>query len=253
MACRSFDCRYFKLNRCRKDKDNPCSCTRNTEDSCAYINELLRNNSVLCIGCKNSTCEAGYLYFSQLNKEEKEKVEAELADVMANSNELPLEFDEEPIEEHVEEKEEPVVNNENDIKTALPATAYVDGSFNQNTNTYGYGLVMMVGLDTYEYYGANNNSEVAKIRNVAGELLGAMTSVQKAKSFGCNSLIICYDYEGIEKWVTGAWKANNEFTQKYKAFMQGCGLKIRFKKVKAHSGECFNEQADRLAKKAVGV
>ena len=251
MSCRSFDCIYFKLNRCRKDKDNPCSCTRNTEDGCTYINDLFRNNNVLCIGCKNTTCEAGYLYFTQLNKKEKEEEKFEA--VTSDSNELPLKFDNELIKEHIKEEKDPVKSKSSGTQVALPATAYVDGSFNQNTNTYGYGLVMMVGLDTYEYYGANNNSDVAKIRNVAGELLGAMTSVQKAKSFGCSSLIICYDYEGIEKWVTGAWKANNEFTQKYRAFMQGCGLKIRFKKVKAHSGECFNEQADRLAKKAVGI
>lgn len=245
MACNSFDCKYFKLNKCRRDKKKPCSCTRNSEDGCPYIQELLRNNEVLCAGCKNSTCEAGYLYYLELNqkKNESKSVKDQVVE------ELPLSFDIDNTKtEKPQEKE-----TKDTIATSLPATAYVDGSYNSNTNTYGYGLVMMVGLETYEYFGSNNNPEVAKIRNVAGELLGAMTSVQKAKKYGCKSLIICYDYEGIEKWVTGAWKTNNEFTAKYKEFMQGCGLKIRFKKVKAHSGECFNEQADRLAKKAVGV
>lgn len=251
MACKSFDCKYFKSNRCRKEKDNPCSCTKNTEKGCPYIEELLKSNDVLCEGCKNATCEAGFLYYSQLNKKEQEKLKEEIKELVAEDKELPLEFDKEPNKiKKGPLKEDKVASH---LQTALPATAYVDGSFNQSTNTYGYGLVMMVGLKTYEYYGSNNNNDVAKIRNVAGELLGAMMSVQKAKSFGCSSLIICYDYEGIEKWVTGQWKTNNKFTQKYKAFMQGCGLKIRFKKVKAHSGECFNEQADKLAKKAVGL
>ena len=243
MACNSFGCKYFKVNKCRRDRKNPCSCTRNSKEGCSYVQELLRNNEVLCAGCKNATCEAGYLYFLELSQN---KCKDTSKDAETSIEEIPLSF-------KTDEEKEPEKTTVKNIATTLPATAYVDGSFNSNTNTYGYGLVMMVGLDTYEYYGSNNNPEVAKIRNVAGELLGAMTSVQKAKKYGCKSLIICYDYEGIEKWVTGAWKTNNEFTSKYKSFMQGCGLNLRFKKVKAHSGECYNEQADKLAKKAVGV
>lgn len=242
MACKSFDCKHFKFNKCRIDKKQPHKCTRYTEEGCFCINDLLKSEGVLCAGCKNTTCQTGYSYYLQLNQKKKAKVE---------EIEQPL-FVEEPVakaETNITSKD----NKINDISKTLPATAYVDGSFNTQTNTYGYGIVMMVGLDTFEYSGSNNNKEVAKIRNVAGELLGAMTSVVKAKEKGCQSLIICYDYEGIEKWVTGEWQTKNEFTQKYKAFMNASNIKIRFKKVKAHSGECFNEQADILAKRAVGV
>lgn len=45
------------------------------------------------------------------------------------------------------------------------------------------------------------------IRNVAGEMHGAMYAVQWAFENGYSSVVIHYDYEGIEKWATGVWSA----------------------------------------------
>ena len=51
------------------------------------------------------------------------------------------------------------------------------------------------------------------------------------------------------------WKANKPGTQEYqrkvKEYRQD--LKIAFVKVLAHSGDFYNERADVLAKKAVGI
>ena len=33
-------------------------------------------------------------------------------------------------------------------------------------------------------------------------------------------LELFYDYEGIEKWVTGEWRAKNPLTQTYRDFMR---------------------------------
>ena len=65
---------------------------------------------------------------------------------------------------------------------------------------------------------------------------------------------ICFDYEGIEKWCTGAWKANKTGTIAYREFYQkACTqVNIRFVKVKGHSGDKYNDLADKLAKEAVG-
>ena len=48
-------------------------------------------------------------------------------------------------------------------------------------------------------------------------------------------------------------EAKNTLTQKYAAFMneQQSIIRINFQKVKAHSGDFYNEEADRLAKKAL--
>ena len=67
--------------------------------------------------------------------------------------------------------------------------------------------------------------------------------------------MIYYDYMGIEKWAIGEWKANKKLTQYYADKMAKYRklLPIVFMKVEAHTGDFYNEQADQLAKKAVGI
>jgi len=59
--------------------------------------------------------------------------------------------------------------------------------------------------------------KILAIRNVAGEMLGAMYAVKWAMVNGYKEIELRYDYEGIEKWVQGIWKAKNELAQKYAA------------------------------------
>ena len=78
------------------------------------------------------------------------------------------------------------------------AYAYVDGSFNINTSIYGYGVVVI--LDNGKeltFNGNDNNQDVASMRNVAGELKGAMIAMQYAYNNNINKLVIFHDYEGV--------------------------------------------------------
>ena len=85
---------------------------------------------------------------------------------------------------------------------------------------------------------------------LAGEMLGAMYAVRVAMVSGFSRIEIRYDYEGIEKWVTGAWRSKTELTQKYARAMRQWGEKITicFTKVAAHTNVYYNEMADRTAK-----
>ena len=76
-----------------------------------------------------------------------------------------------------------------------------------------------------------------------------------ALEHGYREITIYYDYEGIEKWADGVWKANKPGTQRYKAFIaeKRNQITITFKKVAAHTGVKYNEMADMLAKKALGI
>ena len=115
--------------------------------------------------------------------------------------------------------------------------AYVDGSFDAAIGKYAFGCVILTpDGDIIKESGNGDNPESLAIRNVAGEMLGAMTAVRWAITNGYDNLELRYDYEGIEKWVTGAWKAKNTLTQKYAEYMQRQQnhIKISFGKVKAH-------------------
>lgn len=135
------------------------------------------------------------------------------------------------------------------------AVAYVDGSYNVATKAYGYGLHLEYEGKIYEKNGRGDNEEKASMRNVAGEIDGAMQAVALAKSLGARSLVIYYDYMGIEQWARGGWKTNKEWTKEYAAYMKNAmtDLNITFCKVMAHTGVEGNERVDVLAKEAVGI
>ena len=52
-----------------------------------------------------------------------------------------------------------------------------------------------------------------------------------------------------------AWKTNKDGTKAYKAFYESLAgkLKVNFHKVKGHSGDRYNDEADKLAKDQLGI
>lgn len=153
------------------------------------------------------------------------------------------------------------ISNNGNLKQPAPnhieqdkLIAYVDGSYEHSMLKYSFGCVFLLpdGRVLTEN-GSGNNSESAKLRNVTGEMLGAMFAVRFAMKNGFQRIEICYDYEGVEKWVTGAWKSKTELTQKYAEAMRGWNNKvgITFTKVAAHTNVYYNEMADKLAKAAL--
>lgn len=136
------------------------------------------------------------------------------------------------------------------------AYAFVDGSFNEDTNTYGFGGFLYNNGIYYPLSGSGNIPEKAAMRNVAGEIEGSLAAAKLASEQGLKRLTILYDYVGIEAWVTGAWKTKKPETKEYRDKIREIianGLAIRFVKVAAHTGIKGNELADSLAKQAVGL
>lgn len=133
--------------------------------------------------------------------------------------------------------------------------AFIDGSFNQKTNTYGYGGFLVSKGNKHILKGSGNDEEMASMRNVAGEIMGAIASIKKALELGIDNLVIYYDYEGIKSWAEGIWKTNKNYTKEYSKFIESVRdkISIKFIHVKAHMGIEGNEEADSLAKQSVGL
>ncbi|MCQ4923281.1 ribonuclease H family protein [Tissierella carlieri] len=144
--------------------------------------------------------------------------------------------------------------DENQLKEN-EAIAYVDGSFDIRNSTYSYGVVFITldGKETYS--GREDNEGLAEMRNVSGEIKGAMVAMDLAIENGKDTLYLHFDYTGIEQWAKGNWKTNKDGTKFYKEFYDSIRdkLNVVFIKVKAHSGIEYNEEADKLAKEAIIV
>lgn len=136
------------------------------------------------------------------------------------------------------------------------AIAYVDGSNLGDGSAFSWGIVMFSKkFDKVEINGKSTDPEISKFRNVAGELFASVNAIKWAIKKGMDKIIIYHDYSGIRHYALNEWKLNNILTKDYNKFFQKAKDKIEIKFVKAegHTNDKFNEEADLLAKQALGI
>lgn len=142
----------------------------------------------------------------------------------------------------------------NDINEGY-VVAFCDGSYDEKLNRYSYGVVA-INLDNKKenLCGSGSNPKYKSSCNIIGEIFGAINAMDWAISNGYEKIKIYHDYEGVSKWITGEWAAKSEtakmYTCLYNAKFNGV-LEIEFVKVKGHSNNKYNEEADCLAKSAL--
>lgn len=148
---------------------------------------------------------------------------------------------------------------ENNVGENLPGPdvpiAYVDGSYNIKTQTYGSGVIILYKGEEIRMSCSGNNTELATMRNVAGEIKAAEMVFDWALENRIKEVHIYYDYKGIAAWCNSTWKTNKDGTQAFRAHFLEVSkvVKIVFHKVKGHSGDTYNDIADSIAKEASGV
>ena len=137
----------------------------------------------------------------------------------------------------------------NNMKKAI---VYTDGSYSDSTGKMGYGVHFEDGSGDLHGEIKNDSSGA---RNVVGETTTAIIAVKTAIARGYTDVVIRYDYEGVEKWITGEWTCRKPISKQYRDKM--CELMkqigVAFEHVKAHSGDENNNRADRLAKQGSGI
>ncbi len=132
------------------------------------------------------------------------------------------------------------------------AVIYSDGSFYKNKAGFG-AVILENGTRVHEISGSVTDPALMKHRQVTGELTAVTQSLSWCLDNGYTEAVIHYDYLGIQYWADGTWKAKTEMTRKYAEFMSHISLAVHFVKVKAHSGDTYNDIADRLAKAGCGM
>lgn len=127
---------------------------------------------------------------------------------------------------------------------------YVDGSYNTETKFAGYGFVVV--KDNRKLYEESGRTKyIAQSRNIDGELFAAkkaMLWLIKNRIF--KATVYC-DYIGIKKWWDEDWAANKECAKDYVYFCKRIKelykIQYIFKHIKGHSGNKWNDYADKLA------
>jgi ribonuclease HI len=146
---------------------------------------------------------------------------------------------------------QPLPGSSGDVDPSAPGDVdlYVDGSYVKETTAYG---VVAIQRDQvlWEDSGIVDASEVRGSRQVPGELQAVLKGLEWCAANDISAITIHYDYEGIEKWATGEWRAKKSVTQQYRDTVHQHDLQVTWKKVDAHTGVKWNEHVDLLAKAA---
>ena len=134
---------------------------------------------------------------------------------------------------------------------------YVDGSYNAYDERYSYGLVAVTdNVVEYIESGSGKNDLDRNIRQIAGELKGALRAVEYAVEKRQKKMVLFHDYEGIAHHATGAWdrkeSSSMEYYEKMQTLMKS-GIEVIFVKVDSHTGDFFNELVDEKCKECLGI
>jgi len=129
---------------------------------------------------------------------------------------------------------------------------FTDGSFNEARNQASYGFVV-VNKDNdkseseFECSGVVTDHQGS--RNVAGELFAVIEGLRHLVG-KASEVVICHDYTGCANWVSGVWNAKKPLTRDYRLEMANLAKKFKkltFVHVPGHSGQFWNDYADKLA------
>lgn len=128
--------------------------------------------------------------------------------------------------------------------------AYVDGSF--YNGQIGWGAVIIEdGQVLAEECGVVSLSPEEGSRQIAGEVYGVLGALSYAEEKGYSQITIFHDYVGLQKWASKEWKAKSAIAQYYVGKLMQNRIAIKWEKVQAHTGNRYNELADKLAKSKI--
>lgn len=134
---------------------------------------------------------------------------------------------------------------------------YVDGSYNNNTERYSYGVVAVRnGVIEYIYSDSSKDSSKSNLRQIAGELEGAIKGVEYALRKGDEKVVIFHDYEGVHHHATGFWERREQSSVEYYNRMKELiseGIEVLFVKVDSHTGDLYNELVDEKCKEKLSI
>ena len=142
----------------------------------------------------------------------------------------------------------------------VSVTIYTDGACSGNPGPGGWGAVLIYGENKKEISGGNKNTtnNIMEITAVI-EALKCLKNECKATVYSDSAYVVnCFNQGWIYNWKKNNWKTSTKGPVKNKELWEELytlvkKYNVEFVKVKGHSGVEGNEEADKLAKQAVGI
>lgn len=95
--------------------------------------------------------------------------------------------------------------------------AYISGAYDYDVNKFSYAIIFTDHNDSIidKLYGSSNNEKYLPSKSIAGEVFGGLYAIKYAIEKNYKKVVIHYNFEGMEQWVTNDWKTNKPISQDY--------------------------------------
>jgi len=138
---------------------------------------------------------------------------------------------------------------------------YTDGSDIKGTGKIGYGAYIKYNDREYKMSGVSDQEDFKKfyktsdnVSNPTMELVALLKVLMEFRNTNLNIEVFA-DYVGVQKWISGEWKAKKvyiiDITRRVRNLIDKInsnGGSVKLTWVKGHSGNVGNNEADILAK-----
>lgn len=137
--------------------------------------------------------------------------------------------------------------------------AYTDGSYSPSRNRYGSGVVLLLSDGRkykLSYGGEVMGSDKQKYGSTFGELKAVEIAASHAIDLGCSDLHIHHDLLNVKTYAVAPPKDDSpeevkKYNERMRLYMKN--IPITFEHVKSHSGDIYNQAADREARIGAGI
>lgn len=127
---------------------------------------------------------------------------------------------------------------------------YTDGSFNGKDASWAF-IILKDGKLVEESAGVVPDRSHASTFQIVGEFTAVVNALKRCDELNVTEATLHYDLDLIGKIATGRYRAKAPVSQFFLAGVTAAKVRITWNKVKAHNGNKWNEQADRLASRAL--
>lgn len=125
------------------------------------------------------------------------------------------------------------------------AVVYTDGSCSFKNGTGGWAFIVMTDDETFEHSGAENDTSLGRM-----ELMGPLMSLEYLNMIEFNDLVlIVSDSQYVVEGFNDKERARNKHKDLWNRMEELAEpfRRVLFEHVKGHSGDFWNERADKLA------